>query len=106
MKKKVIIVITVFIVVALGIVVFYHLDRDIIARGNKIFGKDYCQKNNKGDLHEDREHPMNAGQAITPYKCKLCRKKYEHPNTATPKICPSCATMTQRCRSCGKLKNI
>ena len=77
---------------------------DIISKGNKIFGTDYCPKNNNDYLYEDIDHHALAGQAITTYKCKICNKKYEHPSTAIPKICSSCADITGRCKDCGKLK--
>lgn len=108
MKKKIIIGLIVVAIVILSIIVFLNInnsDNDIISKGYKIFGSDYCPRNHNDYFYEDNEHPMMAGQAITTYKCEICNKKYQHRNTATPKICSSCSAITGRCMDCGKLKN-
>ena len=111
MKKKNIIILIFLIILIISIFLVINnrvLSRedDIISKGNRIFGTDYCPKKNNDDLYEDYNHPMMAGQAFTPYKCKICNKKYEHHNTAIPKICSSCADITGRCMQCGKLKKV
>ena len=110
MKKRIIIGLIIIAIIALIVVLFFYInnaysDEYIISKGYNIFGSDYCPKDDDNLMYEDSEHPMFAGQAITPYKCQLCNKKYEHHNTAIPKICSSCATITGRCMQCGKLKN-
>ena len=110
MKKRIIIGLIIIAIIALIVVLFFYInnaysDEYIISKGYNIFGSDYCPKDDDNLMYEDSEHPMFAGQAITPYKCQLCNKKYEHHNTAIPKICSSCATITGRCMQCGELKN-
>jgi hypothetical protein len=105
MRKKVIIGLIVVAIVILIMIVFFGInnsDNAIILRGNIIFGNDYCPKNEI--FYEDSDHQMNALTVISPYTCKLCQKKYEYPQTPTPKICSSCATITGRCMDCGKLQ--
>jgi len=106
MKKKIIIGVIIVAIVALITIIFLMVknsDNYIKQKADKIFGSNYCPKNDF--FYSDNEHPAIAGQAITSYKCKLCNKKYEYKNTAIPKICPSCATITRRCMDCGKLEN-
>ena len=110
MKKKNIIILIFLIIAILVISIFLVINNrilsrknDIISKGNKIFGTDYCDNNY---LYGDYDHPTIAGEAFTPYICKICNKEYEHPNTATPKICSSCADITGRCMQCGKLKKV
>ena len=112
MKNKIIIGLIIIEIIAIILIVTFYInnvyvysDDFIISKGYKIFGSDYCTKDNDSQLHEDLEHSMWAGAAITPYKCQLCNKKYQHPNTAITKICYSCANITGRCMQCGKLKN-
>lgn len=42
-----------------------------------------------------------AGAAFTPGKCEECEQTFQHPNTAVPPYCESCATTHQVCRRCG-----
>mgnify|MGYP000058272472 FL=1 len=110
MKKRIIIGSIMIAIIALIVVLFFYInntysDDNIISKGYKIYGSDYCSKDDDNPMHEDSEHRMLAGTAITPYKCQLCNKKYQNPNTAIPKICSSCANITGRCMQCGKLKN-
>lgn len=42
-----------------------------------------------------------AGQAFTPYTCRECGEEHQHPNTATPKLCQTCADARTLCRHCG-----
>lgn len=107
MKKKIVIFLILIIIMILGIVIFFSINStdNIDKKGEQLFGKSYCPKKSNDYRYEDYEHPMIAGMALTDYKCKLCNKKYTHPNTATPKICSACATATNRCQYCGKLKN-
>lgn len=110
MKNKVIIIIVVMIIILFSIIIYLDIsktDAYIIKKGYKLFGEEYCTfylSTENIFLFNDPEHPIMAGTAITWYKCKLCNKKYEHPNTAIPKICSNCRTITNRCRSCGKLQ--
>lgn len=106
MKKKIIIGVIIVAIVALITIIFLMMknsDNYIKQKADKIFGSNYCPRNSF--RYSDNEHLAIAGQAMTPYKCKLCNKKYVHTNTAIPKICSSCATITGRCMVCGKLEN-
>lgn len=108
MKKRIIIGLIIVVIIALIVVLFFYINNEysddyIISKGYIIFGSDYCPQNDF--FYGDAEHPMVAGAAFTPYKCQLCNKKYQYPNTAIPKICSSCATITGRCMQCGKLKD-
>jgi len=114
MKRKFIIKL-IFIVIVILIITMILFTRnnvitnnkdDIISKGNRMFGDDYCPKDNNDYLYEDYEHQRVAGEAITPYKCKICNKNYDYPNTNIPKICSSCANITGRCMQCGKLKKV
>lgn len=107
MKKKFIIFVIVTILIILGFVAFFSINKtdNIDKKGEILFGKSYCSKKSDDYHYEDYEHPMIGGMALTEYKCKLCNKKYTHSNTATPEICSACATATNRCQDCGKLKN-
>lgn len=106
MKKKIIVgvIITVIIILLSSIVLFSinKTDNDFSKKAYKLFGDDYCQ-NTFNNI--DDEHTEIAGMAFTSYNCEICNQKYEHPNTATPKICYTCANATNRCEYCGKLKN-
>ena len=99
MKKKliigVIIVVTVVLITSIFLIV-RNSDNYIKQKADKIFGRNYCF---------DYNSVVIAGDAMTPYKCKLCNKEYVHTTTATPEICSSCATITGRCMTCGKLEN-
>jgi hypothetical protein len=44
--------------------------------------------------------PKIAGQAFTEYVCEFCGASGSHPNTATPKICKSCAEKYDCCVEC------
>ena len=104
MKKKVCIFITAIILILLCVIAFgvtRKTDNDINKKGTELFGNDYCNRKFEGDS----EHSDIAGMAFTLYTCEICNKTYEHPNTATPKICSTCATITNRCQYCGKLEN-
>ena len=109
MKKKIIIGLIFILVISLIVAIILLIrnkvvndDNYIIKKGNKIFGTEYCPSDSF--FYNDSDHHSIAGQAITPYKCKICNKEYNYPNTAIPKICPSCAEITGRCMACGKLK--
>ena len=100
MKKKIIIGIVFIAIIALIVVLFSYINKIysenyIIARGYEIFGEEYCDCVFKG--------PELSGCAITSHKCKICEKEFEHPSTATPIICSSCAEITGRSQECGKL---
>ncbi len=106
MNRKIIIGIIVVAIVILVALVFLNMNNSnngIISKGYKLFGNEYCPMNNDF-RYADSEHPMIAGDAVKDYKCQLCKKKYTHPNTATPKICSSCAEITGRCMYCGKFE--
>jgi len=107
MKKKLIIFAILTIIIILGTVIFFNINKtdNINKKGSILFGNDYCPKKSDDYLYEDYNHPMYAGMALTDYRCKLCNQTHTHPNTATPKICSSCATATNRCMYCGKLEN-
>lgn len=107
MNKKLIIYVIVIIIIILGLIAFLSINitDNIDKKGEILLGKSYCPRKNNDYCYEDYEHPRFAGMALTDYKCKLCNKKYTYPNTATPKICSACATDTNRCQHCGKLKN-
>ena len=32
-----------------------------------------------------------AGQAFTPWRCKVCKQEFNYHNTATPRVCTDCA---------------
>lgn len=98
MKKKIIFLIVVIVIILLGISLYIIKNStDIKAKGNKLFGKEYCDEN-------VYEHFRSGGDAFTKYTCPLCDREYNNPDTAVPKICSSCATITGRCMDCGKLK--
>ena len=101
MKKKISIFIIVMLLILLCAIAFFiknKTDNNIKQKAYGLFGNDYCS-------NEKSEESGITGMAMTPYKCKLCNKKYEHPNTTTPIICFTCATTTNRCQYCGKLEN-
>lgn len=68
---------------------------DISEKATQIFGNDYCEE----------KHWVIAGDALTPWTCKLCGYTGINPDTDTPEICDNCARLTGRCTECGKLKN-
>lgn len=110
MKKKIIIgimiVLILLMLILLSTLVLSRVNKtdiDVNKEGNKIFGEEYCSKNCLNN--NDGKYSGIAGMAFTTYECEICNKKYEHPNTATPKICSTCAIKTNRCEYCGKLKN-
>ena len=101
-SKKIIIVIAIIIVV---FVILINTSFYKIQKANMIYGKEYCTKNEKqSSLYEDKEHPLYGGDAITMYRCKICGTIKQNSTTSTPKICTECATITNRCQQCGKLK--
>lgn len=96
MKKKIVISVIFAIIIILGTIFYFTNILDINKKASILFGNDYCSNDYRYEL---------AGTALTNYRCKLCNKKNTHSTTATPKICSTCATATNRCRDCGKLKN-
>ena len=106
MKKKLVIFVIITIIIILSVMVFTINKTDNNnEKGYELFGNDYCSRNSKEHFYEDYEHPGIGGMAFTTYECEICNKEYKHSNTATPKICTTCATTTNRCQYCGKLEN-
>ena len=112
MKNKIVIGIIIVTIILLITIAFLSInvgvnksDNYISEKGYKIFGSNYCSKHSTDYFYEDNEHSMISGQAFTSYECNLCNKKYNHPNTGTPKICSKCATITNRCTDCGMLNS-
>ena len=58
----------------------------------------------KGFIMDDERLKGNGGDTITMYICKICGKIKQNSTTSTPKMCTECATITNRCQECGKLK--
>lgn len=58
----------------------------------------------KGFIMDDERLKGNGGATVTRYICKICGKIRKSSTTSTPKICTECATITNRCEQCGKLK--
>ena len=101
-SKKIIIVIAIIIVI---FVILRNTSVYKIQKANMIYGKEYCPKNEKqSSFYEDKEHPLYGGDVVTMYRCKICGKIKQNSTTSTPKICTECATITNRCQQCGKLK--
>lgn len=42
-----------------------------------------------------------AGQGFTAYTCRNCERQNEHPNTAVPRLCRTCADERNLCVHCG-----
>ncbi len=58
----------------------------------------------KGFIMDDERLKGNGGDTITMYRCKICGKIKQNSTISTPKMCTECATITNRCQECGKLK--
>ena len=103
MKKKILILIIVGLCIICSFLIFLlnrkSKDSSNMSKeerqkvGYEIFGDDFCKGHNKIEM---------AGQAITNWKCRICGYSDTHHNTATPVICPECASATGRCEKCGK----
>ena len=107
MKNKILIGVIIVTINLLITIVFLSINKSdnfISKKGYIIFGNDKCPRNSF--YYTDDEHPDVAATVVTSYKCKLCNKKYDHPDAATPKICSTCATITNRCDYCGKLNTV
>ncbi len=87
--KKVLLIIIIILIICLG----YRLIFTI--KANILFGAEICTGTGGGGP---------AGDAFTPWKCKLCGNEGMHENTAVPKLCDRCAFITGRCTRCGGLK--
>lgn len=61
---------------------------------NQLFGDNSCQC----------PQAIVAGQALTEWRCKICKKVDIHSNTAIPELCDKCANATNRCEQCGGIK--
>ena len=105
MKKKILVLIIVGLCIICSLIILLlnkkNNDTSTMSKedrrkiGYEIFGDDFC----KG--HDPLER---AGLAITGWKCKICGKTDDYPNTATPILCSECASATGRCEKCGKFK--
>lgn len=86
---------------------FSMSDEKIIKKANKLYGQEICTKviNNvaPNDMYEDADHPSLGGQAITSWRCEICKKFYQHGSTNTPILCDECARIANRCYKCGNL---
>lgn len=95
-KKGIITIVILIIIVLLVIVGIYMMSSksNVQRKGFDILGNDYC----------DGNHNKFAGDALTPWTCKLCGYSAVNPDTDVPVICNSCANLTGRCMECGKLE--
>lgn len=104
MKKKqkiisILIFISIIIIVICSILLKTYLISDEekkIKKGYQVLGEDYCEGHSLSRI---------AGDALTPWTCKICGYSAVNPDTAAPKICSECAEITKRCMTCGKLKS-
>ena len=97
-KKKSITIISIIIVAIITLIIGAKLltsnNSSFEQKANEIFGSTYC----------DGNHWTIAGDALTPWTCKLCGHSDINPDTDVPVICNTCANLTSRCQKCGKLK--
>lgn len=103
-KKKIIILIAIIVlIIALigAVLAAIRVKKDKytneyrIKKGYEIFGDEYCSGHNRFE---------SAGQALTPWTCKICGYHDVNSNTNVPTICVECANITSRCMECGKLE--
>lgn len=70
--------------------------------------KNNKSKNSKDERFEpgycEGHYGTVAGDALTPWTCKICGYSDINSDTFTPIICNKCANRTGRCMYCGKLK--
>lgn len=96
---KITIIILILILIIIGTLLLINIkiksnNQSKIEKGYQIFGYEYCNGHSLFEV---------AGQAFTPWSCKICGYHDVHSNTATPTICSECAQITSRCSKCGKL---
>lgn len=99
MKKKVVIGIIIGIIILLvGVYLFVPIndEQKIIAKANWRYGTDKKCEGHFGEV---------SSPALSKQKCPLCNNYYTN-NWIGGGLCLSCSDITNRCRECGKLKDV
>ena len=108
---KVLITIIVVAILTMTVTAIYMLRNNkensndkIISKAEKLYGNDFCKRSlSNNPYYEDKEHSLIGCTVMTPYKCEICGKRQMEGSSPAPQICKECATITNRCRDCGKL---
>ncbi len=101
-RKKIIITLIGFIAVVILVTMYINtfgipypkVIKQVVA--NQLFGDNSCQC----------PPAIIAGQALTEWRCIICKRADIHPNTAVPVLCKNCANATNRCEQCGGIKDL
>lgn len=95
MKKKIIIIlIAVLFIFGLWKLIFYISNKDLIDKGNNLYGREKCECN----IYELKiSVPM-----MTPWICELCGVEDIESHTDIPTLCDKCSKITNRCDCCGE----
>lgn len=99
MKKKIIsILIAVLFIFGLWKLIFYISNKDLIDKGNNLYGREKCECVQIRGVHTTD---------VIEYNCELCGEYAERGHSCCKvKLCAKCSNFTRRCKSCAKLKVI